>query len=80
MKIITSQMDANGITVRHASNRFQIQIQADNGATSILMEPEEFHELVYQCLRAQEKEILELIKVTEKSLEEIGDVTKLWKQ
>jgi hypothetical protein len=44
------------------------------------MEPDEFHELVYQCLRAQEKEILELIKVTEKSLEEIGDVTKLWKQ
>jgi hypothetical protein len=80
MKIITSQMDANGITVRHINNRFEIQIQADNGATSILMEPDEFHELVYQCLRAQEKEILELIKVTEKSLEEIGDVTKLWKQ
>jgi hypothetical protein len=80
MKIITSQMDANGITVRHIRNRFEIQIQADNGATSILMEPDEFHELVYQCLRAQEKEILELIKVTEKSLEEIGDVTKLWKQ
>lgn len=64
------------LNVRYIRNNFVINV----GDTAIKLEPDQFHQLVYLALRAQEQEILGMMKLTEKTLEEVQDVTKLWNQ
>lgn len=63
------------IQVKYQNQKYLIKINK----VSFTLTTSEFHELVYQSLRAQEQEILSLMKLTEKNLDEIGDVTQLWK-
>lgn len=63
------------IQVKYHNQKYLIKINK----VSFTLTTAEFHELVYQSLRAQEQEILSLMKLTERNLEEIGDVTQLWK-
>lgn len=74
MNILNATGAVNEISVTYIANQFHLLLGSDAVITSIVMSGAEFHELVYQCLRAQEREVLEAIKTTEKTLEEIGDV------
>ncbi len=62
------------INVKYLGKKFLVQV----GGVSISLTPDEFHELVYQSLRAQEKEILSMMKITEKQIEDIGDLRRKW--
>lgn len=74
MNILNATGAVNEISVTYIADQFHLLLGSDAVITSIVMSHSEFHELVYQCLRAQEIEILETAKSTEKILEEIGDV------
>lgn len=62
------------INVKYLGRKFTVEV---NGVI-ISLTPDEFHELVYQSLRAQEKEILSMMKITEKQIENIGDLRRKW--
>jgi len=80
MFITQSVSDYLGIEInRYDNGNFAIDFRNGKGAiTTIVFTGREFHELVFQCLRAQEREILDLIKLTEKNLEEAKDINELW--
>lgn len=74
MDIINTQIEYDHVDVRYENNRYRLVFKKPLGRTSIHMSPDEFHKFVSACLETQEIEINQVIKRSEKLLEEISDL------
>lgn len=78
MDIISTQINFDKVEVRYENDVYRLMFGKSFSRTSIHMTPDEFHKFVSACLETQEIEINQVIKRSERLLEEISDLK--WKE
>lgn len=77
MDLVSVQTNIDDVEVSYLKDNYAIHFKQKGQRITIHMVPDEFHKFVSACLETQEIEINQVIKKSEKLLEEIGDLK--WK-